>query len=530
MTNRLTREDIFQKDLELLGESPADIVQSLPDRISHRIRHWETETPDNLAVLYDGRPYTYREFMQLIEKTKLRLVQLGVRRGDRVMLVCENALSLMCLTFALSELDAWAVIINARLGTQEIDSIFNHCDPRLILFTTGISREAGQHAERFDAEEHFLSDLDETRVSKTWDCQPETVFESGAEQVFVMIYTTGTTGAPKGVMLTHHNIGYIASITGRLRQTKAGDRIYAVLPISHVFGLSSVVMSAFFAGACVLPVPRFSTARVIYSLASEGVTMLFGVPTLFVKLLEFLKESHSKLDIPVLRMIYAGGSPLDPTVKAEIERKFHLPLHNGYGLTEGGPTLSQTRAYEPAEDNSVGPLLPGIETHLRNENSAALTQDEGELWVRGPNVMKGYFRAPDLTAIVKKDDGWLNTGDVARLDASGNLYISGRTKELIIHSGFNVYPQEVESAINSHPDVSVSAVIGNLVDGDEEIVAFVKLMPSRHLDTVDLTDYLKGQLTPYKRPGRIIFMDEMPASPSGKILLAKLKEQVQEIL
>ncbi len=530
MTNRLTRDEIVQKDLTLLGETPEEITKSLPNRIDQRIRHWAAETPDNTAVLFEGRSYTYREFGQLIEKTKLRLVQLGVRRGDRVMLVCENALSLMCLIFALSELDAWAVIINARLGAREVDAIFDNCDPRLVLFTSGVSSEARQHGERFDAESPFLSELDEIRVSKVMDCQPEAVFESGVEQVFVMIYTTGTTGAPKGVMLTHQNIGYIAAITGRLRQTKAGDNVYAVLPISHVFGLSSVVISAFFAGACVLPVPRFSTARVIASLASDGVTMLFGVPTLFVKILEYLKESHNKLYIPDLRMIYAGGSPLDPTIKTDIENQFNLPLHNGYGLTESGPTLSLTRFYEPAMDNSVGPLLPGIETRLRNEKNQTLEQETGELWVRGPNVMKGYFRAPDLTAIVKKDDGWLNTGDVARLDQSGNLYVIGRTKELIIRSGFNVYPQEVESVINTHPEVSVSAVIGNRIEGDEEIVAFVKLMPSSHLKTTDLMEFLKVRLTPYKRPGKIFLLDEMPASPSGKILLANLKIQLKDIL
>ncbi|NQU64653.1 MAG: AMP-binding protein [SAR324 cluster bacterium] len=526
----MTEDEISKKDLALLAESPEEIVQSLPDRISHRIKYWATETPDHIAVQFDGISYTYKGFIQLIEKARLRLFELGVRPGDRVMLISENSLSLMCLMFALSELNAWAVIINARLGAQEIESISNHCDPRLILFATGVSMDARQHAERFGATELFLPDFDQTRVSNIRNCQPEPIFKSGAEQVFVMIYTTGTTGTPKGVMLTHYNIGYIASVNGRLRQTKAGDRIYAVLPISHVFGLSSIVMSAFFAGACVQPVPRFSTPRVIAALASDGVTMLFGVPTLFVKILEYLKESRNKLQIPALRMIYAGGSPLDPTVKAEIENQFHLPLHNGYGLTESGPTLCQTRAYEPAEDNSVGPLLPGIEFRLRPTKSEAQEHEEGELWVRGPNVRKGYFRAPDLTATVKEDDGWLNIGDIARLDESGNVYIVGRTKELIIRSGFNVYPQEVESVINTHPDVSVSAVIGNPLDGDEEIVAFVKLMPSSQLETAGLANFLKDRLTPYKRPGRIFILDELPASPSGKILLAKLKEQAREII
>ena len=531
MSHRYSKKNILLKDLDLLGESPRELIDSLPSRISQQIYHWANESPTAPAVRFGGNTITYQELGTIISSVRDELSARGVRGGDRVMVVCENALSLIGLMFALSELDAWSVIVNARLNQQEIDRIYNHCDPRLMVFTTGVSEEARNHADRYEAQDVILADLDEAKISTLRDCRPEVVQQSGSEQVFVMIYTTGTTGDPKGVMLTHQNIGYVATVTGRLRETGPGDSIYAVLPISHMFGLSSVVMSAFFAGACVHLESRFEAKKAIEALKTHQVSMLFGVPTMFVKILEHLKETKSALSKPNLRMIYAGGSPLDPTVKSEIQDYFQLPLHNGYGLTETGPTLCQTRLYDPASDNSVGPVLPGIETRYRHSQAdKSNSVEKGELWVRGPNVMKGYFKASDLTTALKDEDGWLNTGDLAREDTNGNIYIVGRTKEMIIRSGFNVYPLEVEAVINTHPLISMSAVIGIPVDGDEEIVAFLKILPGNQLEISELRDYLKERLTAYKRPNRYVILDDLPASPSGKVLLAKLKEQAKDFL
>ena len=514
-----------------MGESPQELKDALPSRLSQRFKYWVDQSPTSPALGYREKLYSYRELWDIIIEIKDELSSLGVRGGDKVMIVCENSLALISTMFAVSELDAWAVIVNARLNQHEIDRIHDHCHPRLVVFTTGESEDAQRHADRFEAPNTILAHLDEARISATLDSQPEPVYDSGAEQVYIMIYTTGTTGEPKGVMLTHQNIGYVAAVTGRLRETSPEDKIYVVLPMSHMFGLSSVVMSAFFAGACVQLESRFSVTRAVDALARERITMLFGVPTMFVKILEHLKETGSKLSIPNLRMIYAGGSPLDPTVKAEIEGYFQLPLHNGYGLTETGPTLCQTRLYDPADNNSVGPVLPGIEIrYVQNTTDSRNSFDEGELWVRSPGVMKGYFKALDRTAQVKDDQGWFNTEDLAKEDAEGNLYIIGRTKEMIIRSGFNVYPLEVEAVINTHPAVSMAAVIGNPIEGDEEIVAFVKLLPGSQIEISDLDEFLKEQLTPYKRPNRIMFLEDLPASPSGKILLAKLKEQAKQWL
>ena len=224
-----------------------------------------------------------------------------------------------------------------------------------------------------------------------------------------------------------------------------------------------------------------------------------------------------------LRFMYSGGSPLDPDLKLRVEQQFGLPMHNGYGLTETGPTISQTRLYLPLDNCSVGYPLPGVETKVVSDTGEVLPANEvGELWVKGPNIMKGYFRKPEQTAEVLIDD-WFNTGDLVSRDETGAIHIAGRTKELIIRSGFNVYPPEVEAVLSSHPDVSLCAVLGKIVDGDEMIVAYVQLVAGRALKPAVLIDYARRSLSGYKIPGRIEILDQLPTAPSGKILKHQLK-------
>jgi acyl-CoA synthetase (AMP-forming)/AMP-acid ligase II len=216
-----------------------------------------------------------------------------------------------------------------------------------------------------------------------------------------------------------------------------------------------------------------------------------------------------------LRFAYAGGSPLDPGLKRGVERLLGVPLHNGYGLTEAAPTVSQTRLDAPRNDTSVGLAIPGVEVRLDGP--------DGRLFVRGPNVMQGYYRDPDGTRAVLSEDGWLDTGDLARQDPDGALFIAGRSKELIIRSGFKVYPLEVETVLNAHPAVTQSAVVGRaLADGNEEVVAFVQPSAGNAPTPAALDDWAAARLAPYKRPARIVLMDSLPAAPSGKVLKHKL--------
>ncbi len=251
-------------------------------------------------------------------------------------------------------------------------------------------------------------------------------------------------------------------------------------------------------------------------------------------LLEYTRlKGLESVHFPALRIISSSSAPLQAALKSEVEALFGIALHNGYGVTECSPNIAQTRPESPRTDTSVGPIFPGVEVKLTDINGNQVDDGEvGELFVRGPNVMKGYYRSPDETSAAIHSEGWFNTRDLARME-DGNLFIVGRTKELIVRFGFNVYPAEVEAVLNAHSAVVRSAVIGQPVngsEGDEEIVAFVQLAPESELATEELAEYVAQQLAPYKRPSKIQFVSSMPLTPTGKVmkdeLLKKLAAEV----
>jgi acyl-CoA synthetase (AMP-forming)/AMP-acid ligase II len=507
------------------------LLAELPPRLSEIPRRWAAATPEAPALSQGGLAWTWRELAAAVDQAIALLRRLDVRAGDRVMIVGENCAAQIALIFAAAELDAWSVNVNARLSPREIDAIREHSGARRLIYTVAVSPDAAAHAERHGAAREALPLLGELALGAlNAACTPEPVAAAGADQVAALVYTTGTTGHPKGVMLTHRNLLYIAAVSSRLRRLTPADRVYGVLPISHVYGLASVTLGTLFAGASLHVVPRYSPQALIDALEHEGITVLQGVPAMYARLLEYARGTWSPANTR-LRFLYAGGSPLDQTLKDEVERFFGQTLHNGYGMTETSPTISQTRVEAPRRDTSVGPAIPGIELRIVDRDGRDVADGEpGELWVRGPNVMKGYYREPELTADVMRPGGWLNTGDVARRDPDGALFIVGRTKELIIRSGFNVYPVEVEAALNSHPAVTQSAVVGREVeDGNEEVVAFVELDPMRPVGIDELQRYLAERLAPYKCPSEIVVMQAMPAAATGKILKGQLKEQAQRM-
>ncbi|VXC58675.1 class I adenylate-forming enzyme family protein [Massilia sp. 9I] len=462
---------------------------SLPPRISDIVRRHAARTPDAPALVEGARTWSYGELQCEVERHAQQLRELGVRGGDRVMLVSENCVAQVALLFAIASLDAWSVNVNARLSEGELATIRAHCMPRCVLYPAAQG-------------EVNAGPLDPSTV-------PEPVQPDGG-QVAALVYTTGTTGQPKGVMLTHANLLFVAATSSSLRGLQPSDVASGVLPITHVYGFTSVMLGTLYAGACLQLAPRFSAKALLAHIRAGELTILQGVPAMYARLLALAGGAP----VPSrLRFCYAGGSPLDPLLKREAERMFGLPLHNGYGLSESGPTVSQTRLDAPRDDTSVGHPIPGVEVHI--------DAGTGELWVRGPNVMAGYYRDQAATKAALRPGGWLATGDVATMDADGALFIAGRLKELIIRSGFNIYSLEVETALNSHPAVLQSAVVGRpAAGGEEEVVAFVET--SSEVDAAALQDWLQTRLAAYKRPARIVFMDALPAAPSGKILKSRL--------
>jgi long-chain acyl-CoA synthetase len=434
------------------------------------------------------------------------------------MLIAENGPGLMAQFLAISELDAIAAVINARLSDREIDLIAADCDPTLIVCTVDDSPESKLHSARLGCASVHLSVANFEFLVRKAIAEPTS--DDPAELVVAMIYTTGTTGTPKGVMLTHQNLMFIAYVSGKLRGIEAGDEIYCVLPMSHVFGLSAVSSSALFAGGCVHLVSRFNAAEVLRAIGDEPIKGFLGVPTMYAMMLEAMPDDWSPRS---LKFMYSGGSPLDPDLKRRVESRFGLPLHNGYGLTETGPTICQTRQFAPLSNTSVGYCLPGEQIKIVDADRKPVERGTvGELWVKGPNVMKGYFRKPEVTAEVLQD-GWFNTGDLVFQDETGAINISGRSKELIIRSGFNIYPPEVEAVLTGFPSVSLCAVLGEVVAGDEQVVAYIQPVSGEEVDQQALLSHARKYLAGYKVPSRMVIMESLPTAPSGKILKHQLK-------
>jgi acyl-CoA synthetase (AMP-forming)/AMP-acid ligase II len=397
-----------------------------------------------------------------------------------------------------------------------------------MFFTSEISKEAAAHAKRYGAESRSVGPLDAIGVGPlNENTAAEPVEDDPAKQVAVLIYTSGTTGTPKGVMLTHNNLLISARTTAHFRRMDENDKLYVVLPISHIVGISLLIMTLMVGGTVRL-VSKYDPAALAKAIAEEGITILNGVPATYQRLLEYKAVAGLKqLDCGSLRLIAVAGAPLDLDLKSRVEREFGLPLSNGYGITECSPGISGVRFDAPRADHAVGTLLPGVEARIRTIDGIPVGRGEtGELHVRGPNVMRGYYRAPDLTAKAIDSEGWFNTGDLARFEGDC-LYIVGRTKEMIIRSGFNVYPAEIEAVLSSHDAVVQCAVVGRAVEGNEEVVAFVQLLQGAAVKPADLMAFINPQLTSYKRPSEIIVLDALPATSTGKILKHRLAESLR---
>jgi acyl-CoA synthetase (AMP-forming)/AMP-acid ligase II len=507
------------------------MVASAVSRVDRIAESRLPEFRDRVALKSeDGETVTYGALAERVARAGGALRVAGLRPGDRFLLVGENCVSMIVLLLAAIRCGAWAVPVNARLSPGEIDAIRAHCRPRRCWFGAESSADAEAHARHACARPEAVDGAGDVWLSPLDTAvDPEAPEADPAGEVAVILYTSGSTGAPKGVMLTHRNLAFIAQGSARLGALRPDDSVYLALPISHSYGLTSVLLCGLQSGATIHPVARFAAERLAEAIAG-GLTVFQGVPAMYARLLDWHHRTGRALTPNRLRLAYIGGSMIDPAKKDAAESLLGLRLHHGYGLTEAAPSVTRTLSGEAPSTLSVGWPLPGIEVSLRSPGGAPVPEgDDGELWVRGPNVMKGYYRDPEQTARAVDAQGWLHTGDLARRGAAGELYIAGRIKELIIRGGFNVYPAEVEAAIGRDPGVAQCAVVGRSADGDEEIVAFVEPVPGRRIDGEALRQSLRARLAPYKIPSRVVCMDKLPASGTGKLLRASLKHLAQRL-
>jgi long-chain acyl-CoA synthetase len=512
--------------------STSELRMNLPTRISDVINPWVENSPDRIALVETSGTWTYRQLALVVAGTQTWLRDSGVRPGDRVMIVCENCRSFVAIVLALAGLDAWPVLVNARLSAREVDGIRDNCGARRVIFTTSVSPQAREHAKRHGAAIQEAAGLGSMALGPLNETvTPEPVDAEAAQRVAALIYTSGTTGLPKGVMLTHRNLLFVAAVSAKIRSLSPEDRLYGVLPMSHAVGLSVVLLGSLLSGSTLYLASRFDPVAALATLEKERLTVVLGAPGMFSLLADYAKlKGLQSLSFPALRVISSSGAPLQPTVKSQAEGLFGMVLHNGYGVTECSPNISQAMVGERRTDTSVGKILPGVEVQLVGSDQKPVAEGEvGELWVRGPNVMKGYYHAPKETAAAINADGWFNTCDLARLE-NGYLFIVGRTNELIVRFGENVYPAEVEAVLNAHPAVVRSAVIGRTVEGTEggeEVVAFVQLTPASLASEAEIAQHAAKHLAPYKRPSQILLVPSMPLTPTGKVIKGELARTAQ---
>lgn len=504
------------------GGDASALLNRMPERFSRVVREWAERDPARLALRAGVRRMSYRDLWDATEEAMRLLRNLGVSAGDRVVLVAENGLQIIPLLLAVSELDAWAVPLNARMSVREIETIRKFAGCRRALYCVADSQSAASHAQTDEIEQELLL-LGKLAVSvHNPAAEPEPVYPEKDRQTAVLVFTSGTTGEPKGVMLSHQALMYMGANMVDVRRVTGNDAFYNSSPVSHAIGLGTVLMTAFWAGASVELVARFTAQHFVEALKDERITAVTAVPTLFARILEFAEQSGVSLRSQRLRIIATAGAPLDLTLKERSEEAFGLRMGNSYGMTEFQPVA---RSPEGVDTNEVGAVQPGVEIRIMREDGQDAASDEsGEIWVKGPPRMLGYYHNEAATNSVLRSGGWLATGDLGRMDENGKLYIVGRSKELIIRSGFNVYPVEVESVLSLHPGVAQVAVVGREVPGNEEVVAFVQPVPGASLDVDELSRWAAERLAPYKRPAEIILNPDLPIGPTGKIFKVRLKQ------
>ncbi|UWR21944.1 class I adenylate-forming enzyme family protein [Sulfitobacter sp. S190] len=486
-------------------------------RVEQVLRDRVAEAPDRPALADGtGASWSYGDLDRASDDLAAHLQAAGVAPTDRVLMLVENCAAAVAALHACWKIGAVAIPFNARQTEAEVDRVLAHADPAAILATAHVSPDAAAHAERMQAREVTGA------FGSLMLAEAQTAPDADLDGVAVLLYTTGTTGDPKGVMLTHDNMCFGGRASCNLRRMTPDDIVYGVLPMSHVFGLVSVLTAAALAGAMVQLDARFSAAN-LFEAALQGVTVIPAVPQMHALVMQHAKErGRETLGAPALRYVSSGGAPLDPAWKRKAEKFYELPLQNGFGMTETCSGASATNNPIGSSDISVGPKTPGTDVSIDVDAPGGDGAQVGEVLVRGPHVMRGYYRNAEETAKAIDPDGWLHTGDLGKIDDHGHLHILGRSKELIIHGGFNVYPPEVEAALNDHPQVIQSAVIGRTRAGDEEVLAFVQIADGDTLDTDTLRAFVKERLAGYKRPRHIVIATRLPAAPTGKILKHKL--------
>lgn len=488
--------------------------------------------PDDAVALVTRRQrVTYGELRAAVAGLRGALVARGVGPGDRVAIVCGNNHYFVYSWLAALGAGAVVVPLNPASPSAELERELADTAARVVVVgPAGRDAYAGVDPLAVSVEHVLvpagvrLDGAESIEPLLRGGDGPAPVVERAPDDVALAMFTAGTSGAPKAAMLTHRNLlsNIEQSQAVEARRVRADDVLLGVLPLFHIFGLNVVLDQALYAGASVVLAERFDPADALALVGEAGVTILAGAPPMFVAWATMPGADPSAL--ASVRLAASGAAKLPEEVGRAFEARFGVRLHEGYGLTEASPVVTSSVGGE-VRYGSIGVPLPGVELRLVDDDGEdALEGDPGEIWVRGPNVFAGYLDDPEATARVLTPDGWLRTGDIAVADADGWLWLVDRHKDLIIVSGFNVYPAEVEEVLTRHPSIADAAVVGEPDPySGEKVKAFVVPKPGAYLEEDEVIAFVGDRLARYKCPATIEVVDEIPRNTGGKALRRVLR-------
>lgn len=510
-----------------------------------RVHQTALEQPTKSAYSFMGKDTSFAEFDQSISRFASALRGLGVEKGDHVAFLLGNTPHFLISLYATMRLGATAIPINPIYTPDEISYILQNSDAKAVIALDMLLPLVEKASDAFPTIASYIicettPDVGEKiaalaenvqRKVKTFtqlvmSASPDVLpGEINLDDNAVILYTSGTTGRPKGAMLTHGNLFSNARDTADYLGFNGDDKVIAALPVFHVFALTVVVNAPLIKGATILLVPRFSPQDVFNIAKEQKATVFAGVPTMYNFLYQLPQESVE--DFSTIRLAISGGSSLPVALLHNFEDKFKVRISEGYGLSEASPVTCFNPLDRDRKPGSIGTSIVNVENRVVNELGDDVGIGEvGELIVRGPNVMKGYYKMPEETAATIRD-GWLYTGDLARIDEEGYIYIVDRKKDLVIVGGYNVYPREVEEVLFAHPGVVEAAVIGLPdIDFGEAVHAYV-VVKDDSITTEDLHAYCAKHLAKYKIPRQFEYLEELPKNTTGKILRRSLKELVK---
>lgn len=485
---------------------------------------------DAVALVSRGRTTTYGDLRDQVAHLRGGLVGLGLQPGDRVAIVAAN--NWYFVSAYLAALGAGCVVVplNATSPVRELQSELAAVGVKAVVAgPTGRATVSQLDRTALPALEHLVcatgSDMPgAVLIDDLLAAEPVPVVEREASDVAVLVFTSGTAGSPKAAMLTHgnllSNLEQCQALPARAQRPE--DVVLGVLPFFHIFGLNVVLNLTLMTGSSVVLVERFDPQTALESIENHGITVISGAPTMWSAWATLPGTRPGAF--ASVRIAVSGAARLDPQIQRTLAERFGVDLIEGYGLTEASPVVT-TGSGTDAPEGSIGVPLPGVHVRLVDVDGVdALVGDPGEIWVRGPNVFAGYWDDPEATAAAIDEDGWLHTGDVAVVDDDGHLFIVDRVKDLIIVSGFNVYPAEVEEVLMEHPAVARAAVVGvPHPHSGEAVKAYVVAAEGASVEEDDLVAHCEAHLARYKCPQKVLFVDEIPQGATGKVLRAALR-------